>query len=121
MVDGLRLPGGDKNVVGFASLEVLVGREMRIGRHHLHGFAGGFGSVVNTEAPAVGYGWGGHLRRGLPPGAPGPGGSTTRSGSSWPARAVFFYVLPGEPAPTGYLDGWHRDLHFDLGVVTAFL
>jgi hypothetical protein len=107
--------GGEpvRGLVGFASLELLVSRELRVGRHALNAFAGPAALLDHAGGSSVGYGFGVALgveytiRTGLAQGH--------AAGPFLGARQVF-YVLPDDRFGLGDA---RRDAQIDLGLLTT--
>jgi hypothetical protein len=107
------LPDGRRSYVGFASLEVLVSRELRIGSQALNGFVGVEGSI-NHSIGGVGNGLGVVL------GAEyllATGLGHRHAAGFFVVTHEILYTLPGDSS--NLLNNPRRDAQVDLGVVTT--
>jgi hypothetical protein len=108
------VPGAARGLVGFASTELLLCRELRSGRQSLTGFAGALALFTHAGSPSIGGGYGAVLgaeylvRTGL---------ARSHAAGIFLAAHEVFYALPGERRDA--LEAPRRDAQIDLGLTTT--
>lgn len=107
-------PGGGSGLVGFASLELLLCRELRSGRQSLTGFAGVLLLFTHAGSPSLGGGYGAVLgaeyvlRTGL---------ARSHAAGIFVAAHEVFYTLPWDRLD--FYEASRRDAQIDLGLTTT--